>query len=84
LKGTLNLLAAPSAILAVLSITMPSCISAVSSSATSLTILTSAAGTTIAGIYELERGALRTSMMNAVEAATMAAEKVAKKFEGDA
>jgi hypothetical protein len=26
---------------------------------------------------------LRTSMMNAVEAATMAAEKVVKKFEGD-
>ena len=46
--------------------------------------VTTPAGTTIAGIYELERGALRTSMMNAVEAATMAAEKVAKKFEGDA
>jgi pyrroline-5-carboxylate reductase len=46
--------------------------------------VTTPAGTTIAGIYELERGALRTSMMNAVEAATMAAEKVARKFEGDA
>jgi len=45
--------------------------------------VTTPAGTTIAGIYELERGALRTSMMNAVEAATMAAEKVAKKFESD-
>jgi pyrroline-5-carboxylate reductase len=43
--------------------------------------VTTPAGTTIAGIYELERGALRTTMMNAVEAATMAAEKVAKKFE---
>jgi pyrroline-5-carboxylate reductase len=43
--------------------------------------VTTPAGTTIAGIYELERGSLRTSMMNAVEAATMAAEKVAKKFE---
>lgn len=46
--------------------------------------VTTPAGTTIAGIYELERGALRTSMMNAVEAATAAAEKVAKKFESDA
>ncbi|HVC27657.1 MAG TPA: pyrroline-5-carboxylate reductase [Nitrososphaerales archaeon] len=45
--------------------------------------VTTPAGTTIAGIYELEKGALRTSMMNAVEAATMAAEKVAKKFESD-
>jgi pyrroline-5-carboxylate reductase len=45
--------------------------------------VTTPAGTTIAGIYELERGSLRTSMMNAVEAATMAAEKVAKKFETD-
>jgi pyrroline-5-carboxylate reductase len=45
--------------------------------------VTTPAGTTIAGIYELERGSLRTSMMNAVEAATMAAEKVAKKFEND-
>jgi len=45
--------------------------------------VTTPAGTTIAGIYELERGSLRTSMMNAVEAATMAAEKVAKKFESD-
>ena len=46
--------------------------------------VTTPAGTTIAGIYELERGSLRTSMMNAVEAATAAAEKVAKKFENDA
>lgn len=46
--------------------------------------VTTPAGTTIAGIYELERGSLRTSIMNAVEAATMAAEKVAKKFESDA
>jgi len=45
--------------------------------------VTTPAGTTIAGIYELERGSLRTSIMNAVEAATMAAEKVAKKFESD-
>jgi len=45
--------------------------------------VTTPAGTTIAGIYELERGSLRTSMMNAVEAATVAAEKVAKKFESD-
>jgi pyrroline-5-carboxylate reductase len=45
--------------------------------------VTTPAGTTIAGIYELERGSLRTSMMNAVEAATAAAEKVAKKFESD-
>jgi pyrroline-5-carboxylate reductase len=45
--------------------------------------VTTPAGTTIAGIYELERGSLRTSMMNAVEAATAAAEKVAKKFESE-
>ena len=45
--------------------------------------VTTPAGTTIAGIYELERGSVRTSMMNAVEAATMAAEKVAKKFESE-
>lgn len=45
--------------------------------------VTTPAGTTIAGIYELEKGSLRTSIMNAVEAATYAAEKVAKKFEGD-
>jgi len=43
--------------------------------------VTTPAGTTIAGIYELEKGSLRTSIMNAVEAATAAAEKVAKKFE---
>lgn len=45
--------------------------------------VTTPAGTTIAGIYELEKGSLRTSMMNAVEAATFAAEKVAKKFEAE-
>ncbi len=45
--------------------------------------VTTPAGTTIAGIYELEKGSLRTSIMNAVEAATFAAEKVAKKFESD-
>jgi pyrroline-5-carboxylate reductase len=45
--------------------------------------VTTPAGTTIAGIYELEKGSLRTSMMNAVEAATQAAEKVAKKFEDE-
>lgn len=44
-------------------------------------LVTTPAGTTIAGIYELEKGAVRTSMMNAVEAATQAAEKVAKKFQ---
>jgi pyrroline-5-carboxylate reductase len=43
--------------------------------------VTTPAGTTIAGIYELERGSLRTSIMNAVEAATAAAEKVATKYE---
>jgi pyrroline-5-carboxylate reductase len=43
--------------------------------------VTTPAGTTIAGIYELEKGAFRTSIMNAVEAATLAAEKVAKKFD---
>lgn len=43
--------------------------------------VTTPAGTTIAGIYELEKGAFRTSVMNAVEAATQAAERVAKKFE---
>jgi pyrroline-5-carboxylate reductase len=41
------------------------------------------AGTTIAGLYELERGSIRTSMMNAVDAATQAAERVAKKFDAD-
>lgn len=45
--------------------------------------VTTPAGTTIAGIYELEKGSLRTSMMNAVDAATQAAEKVAKKFDAD-
>jgi pyrroline-5-carboxylate reductase len=46
-------------------------------------LVTTPAGTTIAGIYELEKGALRTSIMNAVDAATQAAEKVAKKFENE-
>ena len=45
--------------------------------------VTTPAGTTIAGIYELEKGSLRTSMMNAVDAATQAAEKVAKKFDAE-
>jgi pyrroline-5-carboxylate reductase len=44
-------------------------------------LVTTPAGTTIAGIYELEKGAIRTSMMNAVDAATQAAERVAKKFQ---
>ena len=47
-------------------------------------LVTTPAGTTIAGIYELEKGALRTSIMNAVDAATQAAERVAKKFEDEA
>ncbi len=46
-------------------------------------VVTTPAGTTIAGIYELEKGSFRTSVMNAVEAATRAAERVAKKYEGD-
>lgn len=45
--------------------------------------VTTPAGTTIAGIYELEKGSFRTSVINAVEAATQAAERVAKKFEAD-
>ena len=45
--------------------------------------VTTPAGTTIAGIYELEKGSFRTSIINAVEAATLAAERVAKKFEAD-
>lgn len=45
--------------------------------------VTTPAGTTIAGIYELEKGSIRTSIMNAVDAATLAAERVAKKFESD-
>ena len=45
--------------------------------------VTTPAGTTIAGIYELERGSIRTSMMNAVDAATQAAERVAKRFDAD-
>ncbi len=43
--------------------------------------VTTPAGTTIAGIYELEKGSLRTSIMNAVEAATKAAERVASRFD---
>lgn len=43
--------------------------------------VTTPAGTTIAGIYELEKGSFRVSVINAVEAATAAAERVAKKFE---
>ena len=45
--------------------------------------VTTPAGTTIAGIYELEKGSFRTSIINAVEAATYAAERVAKKFESE-
>lgn len=43
--------------------------------------VTTPAGTTIAGLYELEKGSFRTSIINAVEAATLAAQKVAQKFE---
>ncbi len=43
--------------------------------------VTTPAGTTIAGIYELEKGSVRTAMMNAVEAATLAARKISKEFE---
>ena len=46
-------------------------------------IVTTPAGTTIAGIYELEKGGFRTSIMNAVDAATLAAERVAKKFDSE-
>lgn len=45
--------------------------------------VTTPAGTTIAGIYELEKGSFRTSIINAVEAATAAAQAVAKKFEAE-
>ena len=45
--------------------------------------VTTPAGTTIAGIYELEKGSFRISLINAVEAATGAAERVAKKFEAE-
>jgi pyrroline-5-carboxylate reductase len=45
--------------------------------------VTTPAGTTIAGIYELEKGSFRTSVINAVEAATQAAERVAKKFDAE-
>ena len=44
--------------------------------------VTTPAGTTIAGIYELEKGSVRTSIMNAVEAATLAARKISSDFEG--
>ena len=43
--------------------------------------VTTPAGTTIAGIYELEKGSVRTSIMNAVDAATEASRKVAAAFE---
>jgi pyrroline-5-carboxylate reductase len=45
--------------------------------------VTTPAGTTIAGIYELEKGSVRTSIMNAVEAATEASKKVALRFDGE-
>jgi pyrroline-5-carboxylate reductase len=45
--------------------------------------VTTPAGTTIAGIYELEKGSFRISIINAVEAATAAAERVGKKFEAE-
>ncbi len=45
--------------------------------------VTTPAGTTIAGVYELEKGSVRTSIMNAVEAATLAAERVSKKFDAE-
>jgi pyrroline-5-carboxylate reductase len=45
--------------------------------------VTTPAGTTIAGIYELEKGSVRTSIMNAVEAAAEASKKVALRFNGD-
>ena len=45
--------------------------------------VTTPAGTTIAGIYELEKGSFRTSVINAVDAATQAAGRVAKKFEAE-
>ncbi len=43
--------------------------------------VTTPAGTTIAGIYELEKGSVRTSIMNAVDAATEASRKVAATFD---
>ncbi len=43
--------------------------------------VTTPAGTTIAGIYELEKGSVRTAMMNAVEAAAAAARKISMEFE---
>ena len=45
--------------------------------------VTTPAGTTIAGIYELEKGSFRTTVMNAVDAATKAADRVARKFESE-
>ncbi len=43
--------------------------------------VTTPGGTTIAGIYELEKARIRTGIMNAVEAATLAAAEVAKRLE---
>lgn len=43
--------------------------------------VTTPAGTTIAGIYELEKGSVRTAMMNAVEAAAIAARKISRDFD---
>jgi pyrroline-5-carboxylate reductase len=43
--------------------------------------VTTPAGTTIAGIYELEKGSIRTSIMNAVDAATRQAKEVAGRFD---
>lgn len=45
--------------------------------------VTTPAGTTIAGIYELEKGSVRTAIMNAVEAATLAAREITRKFEAE-
>ena len=44
-------------------------------------IVTTPAGTTIAGIYDLERGFFRTRIMNAIEAASQASIRVGAKFE---
>ena len=42
--------------------------------------VTTPGGTTIAGLYELEKAQIRTGIMNAVEAATFAAASVAKRL----
>ena len=42
--------------------------------------VTTPGGTTIAGLYELEKAQIRTGIMNAVEAATLAAASVAKRL----